>query len=89
MPVAKIFKTKGMAKMGIKRSDAWWMVSLLSVASLAAASDLRLVEAVKKGDKEAVRSLLKQHADVNAPRRMARRRWPGRPTGTIWKRRTF
>jgi len=31
-----------------------------------AASDLRLIEAVKNGDKAAVRSLLKAHADVNA-----------------------
>ena len=42
----------------------WWMVSLLSVASLAAA-DLGLVEAAKQGDKEAIRSLLKQRVDVN------------------------
>ncbi len=42
------------------------VISLLSVASLGAAStDLRLVEAAKHGDKEAVRSLLKLHADVN------------------------
>ena len=46
----------------------WWVVSLLSVASLAAAGgDLRVVDAVMKGDKEAVRSLLKENADVNAP----------------------
>ena len=51
-----------------KSLGGWWMVPLLSVASLAAPnSDLRLVDAVQRGDKEAVRSLLKQHADVNAP----------------------
>ncbi|MGH9784709.1 MAG: ankyrin repeat domain-containing protein [Terriglobia bacterium] len=51
-----------------KRPRCWWMIALLSVASLAAPSgDLRLVEAVEKGDKEAVRSLLREHADVNAP----------------------
>jgi ankyrin repeat protein len=44
------------------------MVSLLSVASLAAASgDLRLLEAVQNGDSDAIRSLLKERADVNAP----------------------
>jgi ankyrin repeat protein len=44
-----------------------WLAAFLSVASLAAAAgDRRLVEAVEKRDKEAVRSLLKQHADVNA-----------------------
>jgi len=46
--------------------SVWWMASLLSVASLAAAADLRLVEAAKQGDKQAVRSLVKQRADVNA-----------------------
>src|SRR5439155_486535 len=44
----------------------WCMVSLASV-SLTAAGDLRLVEAVKTGNTEAVRALLKQHVDVNAP----------------------
>ena len=33
------------------------IISLLSVASLAVAADLRLVEAVQSGDKTAVRSL--------------------------------
>ena len=51
-----------------KALSVWWIVPLLSVASLSAASsDLRLVDSVKNGDKEAVRSLLQQHADVNAP----------------------
>ena len=50
------------------RLKGWLMAPLLSVASLAAASgDLRLVEAVAKQDKEEVRSLLKQHLDVNTP----------------------
>ena len=45
----------------------WWMVPLLSAASLVAASgDLRLVQAVEKGDREAVRSLLEQKVDVNS-----------------------
>ena len=43
------------------------MVFLLSVAGLAAASnDLGLVDAVKQRDHEAVRSLLTEHAEVNA-----------------------
>ena len=46
----------------------WWVVPLLSVASLAApSSDLQLVESVRERNTEAVRSLLKQHADVNVP----------------------
>ncbi len=44
------------------------MVLLLSITGFAAADrvDLRLVEAVQKRDKAAVRSLLTQHPDVNA-----------------------
>ena len=43
-----------------------WMLSLL-VAGAGTAADLRLVDAAKSGDQETVRSLLKQHVDVNAP----------------------
>jgi len=44
------------------------LVLLISVASFAAThGDFRLIEAVRKGDKEAVRSLLVQHVDVNTP----------------------
>ena len=53
-----------------KDLDGRWMILLLlvSLASPAAAgSDLDLVEAVEKGDTDAVRSLLEQQADVNAP----------------------
>ena len=42
------------------------MVCLLSVTILTAADDLRLVNAAKQGDREAVRSLLQERADVNA-----------------------
>ena len=42
------------------------IVLLLSVIHLSG-SHLRLVEAVKNRDREAVRSLLEQMADVNAP----------------------
>lgn len=52
----------------VKLLRRWWIVPLCAVASLAAApgGDLRLVEAVKNQDKEAVRALLKQKVDVNA-----------------------
>lgn len=44
------------------------LASLLSIASFAGtSSDLRLVDAAKNRDHEAVRSLLKQHVDVNTP----------------------
>ena len=60
--------------MGLKATAtglaSWCMVSLLSVASLCAASadlgsNVRMVDAAKRQDKEAVRSLIKNHADVN------------------------
>jgi ankyrin repeat protein len=55
--------------MGIGRKGlrSWLIVPLLSVASLATSSELRLVDAVEKRDKEAVRLLLNQRVDVNAP----------------------
>jgi uncharacterized protein len=43
------------------------VVSLLSVISLAAARDVRVVDAVKNQDRQAVRALLREHADVNVP----------------------
>jgi ankyrin len=43
------------------------MVLLASAATLSAASDVRLVEAVRTENTEAVRALLKQPLDVNAP----------------------
>ena len=44
-----------------------WCLSLLSVASLAAASGVtRVVDAVKRADKAAVRALVQQQVDVNA-----------------------
>ena len=53
--------------MGIKGIPIGWVVVFLFVANLAAATDSRLVDAVKEGDHAAVRSLLREHADVNAP----------------------
>ena len=68
MLVGNCVKRGGSMRIRIKLLGGWWMISLLSVASLAAASgDLRLVEAVEKGNKEAARSLLEQQVDVNAP----------------------
>src|ERR1019366_5426851 len=43
------------------------LAGALSCASLLYAADTRLVDAVKNHDKEAVRSLLKAHVDVNMP----------------------
>src|SRR5580765_8085773 len=50
-----------------KRSGALAGLALLAVAGLGAAErDVRLVDAVKAGDKGAVSSLLRQRIDVNA-----------------------
>jgi ankyrin repeat protein len=54
-------------RINLKNVFGWWMVPLASVVSLAATSDLRLIEAVKTGNTEAVLALLKQRVDVNAP----------------------
>ncbi len=43
-----------------------WVISFLMVVGLAATVDLRLVEAAKNQDREAVRSLMKENVDVNA-----------------------
>jgi uncharacterized protein len=46
----------------------WWILPLLCVASFAASpSDLDLIRAARNQNKDAVRALLKQHADVNTP----------------------
>ena len=54
----------------VKGLGVWCMVSLVSLLSVAGfaatSSDLRLVEAVRQGDKETVRSLLKEDADVDS-----------------------
>jgi uncharacterized protein len=44
-----------------------WIVLLAASVTLAAAGDLRLVDAVKSRNAESVQALLKQHVDVNAP----------------------
>lgn len=49
-------------------TNSFWAVMLVLLAGApAAAKDLRLVEAAKKPDLPAVRSLIAQHVDVNAP----------------------
>jgi ankyrin repeat protein len=45
---------------------AWFAIALFSLGTSYGANDLRLIEAVKKSDAKAVRTLLAQHADVNA-----------------------
>jgi len=53
----------------VKGLDGRWVLPFLfvSLTSLAAGSDLDLAEAVEKGDRATVRSLLEQQSDVNAP----------------------
>ena len=52
----------------LKGLAAWSAALLLSLASVdAAGADARLVDAVKAADKPAVRALLEQRVDVNAP----------------------
>ena len=55
--------------MRIKLQSAWAAVAvLLAVASVTtAAADLRLAEAAKNGDTEAVRTLLREGVPVNTP----------------------
>ncbi|MGH9783892.1 MAG: ankyrin repeat domain-containing protein [Terriglobia bacterium] len=55
--------------MGLNTKTLTWgaMAALLAAATVSAAADLRLVEAVKQGDRTAVRSLLAEAVDVNAP----------------------
>jgi ankyrin repeat protein len=56
-----------MMGMELRTIRTLWIVPLLAVTSLAAFGvDLRLVDAVRNHDREAVRSLLQQRVDVNA-----------------------
>ena len=53
----------------LNRFVVWLPIALFCATSLPAAGpNARLVDAVKNTDKAAIRSLLQQHADVNAPR---------------------
>jgi ankyrin repeat protein len=46
---------------------AGWLITSLAMSLIAAAPNVRLVDAVKNTDKASVRALLEQHVDVNAP----------------------
>ena len=51
----------------MKRASSIWIVIVAALASLsAAANSLPLIDAVKAGNVETVRTLLKQRVDVNA-----------------------
>src|ERR1700681_2237966 len=52
-------------KISVKSLAIWGTLSLLA-GTAGAATDLRLVDATKRGDKAAILSLLQQHVDVNA-----------------------
>jgi ankyrin repeat protein len=50
-----------------RRPAGWWAIPLLAFVSMAAGADLTLADATKARDRQAVRALIEQHADVNAP----------------------
>src|SRR5262245_7551376 len=53
--------------MSSPRLAGWWLTSMLATVSVAgAANDVRLIQAIKRVDASAVRTLLQQHVDVNA-----------------------
>ena len=50
----------------VKREGGWWLVPLLSLATLGAGSgDRRLMEATKAGDAATIRALIEDRVDVN------------------------
>lgn len=51
----------------MKSATMWLLLAAVSVGLASAGDDFRIVEAVKNGDGAAVRSLIEEHADVNAP----------------------
>lgn len=51
----------------VKGVAGCWIVALASVASLAAARDTRLIDAVKDGNVKTVQALVRERVDVNAP----------------------
>jgi ankyrin repeat protein len=53
--------------MPIRGVRGLWLASMLCVSALAAGTEAPLADAVQRRDAPAVRSLLKQRADVNAP----------------------
>jgi uncharacterized protein len=54
-------------RVNLRNLLSWGAVSLFCVGGLSAAGDLRLIEAVKTGNLESVRALLKARVDVNTP----------------------
>jgi ankyrin repeat protein len=64
---------------------SFWIVLLPAAGLLAAGSDIRLPEAEKKADKAEVRTLLGQHADVNARLADGATALHWAAYGTIWK----
>jgi len=64
-------------------------VLIICLATTASAAEVRLVEAVKKADKAAVRTLLQQRVDVKRLSLMARPPSTGRRVRMIWKPRIF
>lgn len=53
--------------MSMRNLSIWLTVSLLAAPLIFAANDLRVADAVENGNREAVRALLREHADVNVP----------------------
>ena len=53
-------------RVNLRNLLSWGAVSLFCAGSLSAASDSRLIEAVKTSNAESVRALLKERIDVNA-----------------------
>ena len=53
--------------MRMRRAGGLWLAAMFFVSSLHAADTAALADAVQRGDRQAVLSLLKQGADVNAP----------------------
>ena len=49
-----------------RQAMATWIIVIAAIATLAAADDLRLVEAVKQGNRDAVRRMLTRRVDPNA-----------------------
>jgi len=50
----------------VKGVAGWWIATLASVASLAAVTDTRLIDAVKDSNVKRVQALVRERVDVNA-----------------------
>src|SRR5215510_12203396 len=49
------------------RGQITWLAAMVLSALAASAAESRLADAAEKSDRAAIRTLLEQHADVNAP----------------------